>query len=84
MLPTMVPLGPHPLSIWTPNYEAMNQIPPAPGSGSDRDRGGGKGEQKGRQSMKRRKEGRAIHLRNGKRKGNETLDGNGSTEHLTK
>ena len=78
MLPTMVPLGPHPLSIWTPNYEAMNQIPL--GSGSDRDRG----KRRAKGQTEHEEEGRAIHLRNGKRKGNETLDGNGSTEHLTK
>ena len=60
----MVALGPHPLSIWTPNYEAMNQIP----LGS----GGGKRRAKGQTEYE--EEGRAIHLRNGKRKSGETWE----------
>ena len=70
-----LPAPPSPLSIWTPNYEAMNQIPRrerAVAAAAE------KREQKGSQRM-RRKEGRDGDTL---RKWPERGLGNGITAHL--
>ena len=66
----MVPLGPHPLSIWTPNYEAMNQIPPLARSLGSGGKGGGGGKRRAKGQTENEEERiKSDTLQKGREKG---------------